>query len=361
MLKILEPFNGAVLNARTGVQTPEGLQIRVSGIAPCGMAVSVNGVAAKRAGDAFSVTITLTAFQNDITASAIGPDGEASHRIRVVWDKFSRKRYRFAIDDNSFFLRDLFQKKPKDLFENYYLAILKRIHDEYGSKFSINCFFETPEKDFNLTMLPDCWKQQFLDNSNWLKLTWHAYNEFPDRPYEHASAATVIHDLDLVNEQIVRFAGDDTWCMPTIIHWGEIQSDVLPALYKRGVRAFSGYFTKSRNRYMVAFGLDENTCGKLEHTRLLMHWPSGIVFSRLTGVINCTPIENIIPMIQKDMDSPDTAEIIDLLTHEQYFWPFYKNYIPDHAKRMETAARFVTEHGYEPVFFHEGFLGVPHP
>ena len=61
------------------------------------------------------------------------------------------------------------------------------------------------------------------------------------------------------------------------------------------------------------------------------------------------------------MDSPDTAEIIDLLTHEQYFWPFYKNYIPDHAKRMETAARFVTEHGYEPVFFHEGFLGVPHP
>jgi hypothetical protein len=149
--------------------------------------------------------------------------------------------------------------------------------------------------------------------------------------------------------------------MPTIIHWGEIQSDVLPALYKRGVRAFSGYFTKYRNRYMVAFGLDENTCGKLENTRLLMHWPSGIVFSRLTCVINNTPIENIIPMIQKDMASPDTAEIIDFLTHEQYFWPFYKNYIPDHAKRMETAARFVTEHGYEPVFFHEGFLGVPHP
>ena len=361
MLQILEPFNGAVLNARTGVQTPDGLQIRVSGIAPVGMAVSVNGVAAKRCGAAFSATVTLTAFQNDITASAIGPDGEASHRIRVVWDKFSRKRYRFAIDDNSFFLRDLFQKKPKDLFENYYLAILKKIHDEYGSKFSINCFFETPEKDFNLTMLPDCWKQQFLDNSNWLKLTWHAYNEFPDRPYEHASAATVIHDLDLVNEQIVRFAGEDTWAMPTIIHWGEIQSDVLPALYKRGVRAFSGYFTKYRNRYMVAFGLDENTCGKLENTRLLMHWPSGIVFSRLTCVINCTPIENIIPAIQKDMASPDTAEIIDFLTHEQYFWPFYKNYIPDHAKRMETAARFVTEHGYEPVFFHEGFLGVPHP
>ena len=90
MLQILEPFNGAVLNARTGIQTEEGLKINVSGTAPVGMAVSVNGVAAKRAGAAFSATVTLTAFQNDITASAIGTDGEASHRIRVVWDKFSR-------------------------------------------------------------------------------------------------------------------------------------------------------------------------------------------------------------------------------------------------------------------------------
>jgi hypothetical protein len=46
-----------------------------------------------------------------------------------------------------------------------------------------------------------------------------------------------------------------------------------------------------------------------------------------------------------------------LLTHEQYFWPFYKNFIPDHEQRLEVALRLVTERGYKPVFFHEGLLG----
>jgi hypothetical protein len=52
---------------------------------------------------------------------------------------------------------------------------------------------------------------------------------------------------------------------------------------------------------------------------------------------------------------------MDLFTHEQYFFPFYRNYIPDHAQRLDTAIRYVTEEGYRPVFFHEGFMGGPDP
>ena len=48
---------------------------------------------------------------------------------------------------------------------------------------------------------------------------------------------------------------------------------------------------------------------------------------------------------------------LDLFTHEQYFWPFYRNYLPDHPQRLDTTLRWVTDHGYKPVFFHEGFLG----
>jgi len=50
---------------------------------------------------------------------------------------------------------------------------------------------------------------------------------------------------------------------------------------------------------------------------------------------------------------------MDLFTHEQYFWDFYHNYIPDHEQRVEAAIRWVTDHGYKPVFYHEGFLGAP--
>jgi hypothetical protein len=60
-----------------------------------------------------------------------------------------------------------------------------------------------------------------------------------------------------------------------------------------------------------------------------------------------------------DRAKPDQAEILDLMTHEQYFWPFYSAYLPDHPQRIETAIRWATDRGYEPVFLHEGFLGLP--
>jgi len=50
---------------------------------------------------------------------------------------------------------------------------------------------------------------------------------------------------------------------------------------------------------------------------------------------------------------------MDLFTHEQYFWPFYRHYLPDHPQRLDVTLRWVTEHGFKPVFFHEGFLGAP--
>lgn len=48
---------------------------------------------------------------------------------------------------------------------------------------------------------------------------------------------------------------------------------------------------------------------------------------------------------------------MDHFTQKQYFWPFYHNFIPDHPQRLDVAIRWVTEHGYKPVFLHEGFLG----
>jgi hypothetical protein len=48
---------------------------------------------------------------------------------------------------------------------------------------------------------------------------------------------------------------------------------------------------------------------------------------------------------------------MDHFTHEQYFWPFYDNFIPDHPQRLDVAIRGVMEHGYKPVFLHEVFIG----
>jgi hypothetical protein len=48
---------------------------------------------------------------------------------------------------------------------------------------------------------------------------------------------------------------------------------------------------------------------------------------------------------------------MELIIHEQYFYPEYRAYEPDYRQRVERAIEWVTRRGYKPVFFADGFLG----
>ena len=45
------------------------------------------------------------------------------------------------------------------------------------------------------------------------------------------------------------------------------------------------------------------------------------------------------------------------MTHEQYSFPDYFNYIPDHLDRVEEACRLAAERGCEPVWGPDGIWG----
>jgi hypothetical protein len=151
----------------------------------------------------------------------------------------------------------------------------------------------------------------------------------------------------------------------------------LGVLAARGVRALSGFFvpmapgtyvTDSRGPvgapaapslvYDVNYLLDQERSEYLSRHDALKHFASGIVFSRVDIVCNNTPVERVAPTLEPLAEDLATAEIMDLLTHEQYFWPLYHNHKPDHAARCEAAIRFCSERGYRPVFLHEGLLGA---
>ena len=355
-LRIEEPFHGAVLNRRHGRQDENGLTIRVSGQAPLGCPVTVNGTPAQRTGTSFTAEIILDQKQTEITAASGGKFGRHEHRVRVVWDKHSEPRYRFSIDDNSFFLRDIAKKNYASMFDCFYLKGLRELHSKYDTRFVLNIYYTT-EDGFELPQFPDRYKSEWRDNSDWLKLAFHAYANKPDRPYQYASASTLIADLNKVAEQIIRFAGEQTYSPPTVIHWGMVQPSALKPLFEKGVRVLSGYFRRLGGVWDVNYLLDEVRSEYLSRHDALMDFDSGIVFSRVDIVCNSTPIEQIVPTLEPLTKDTNQAEIMDIFTHEQYFWPFYTNYIPDHFQRLDEAIRFVTECGYKPVFFHEGFLG----
>lgn len=358
LLSIEQPFHGAVLNQRHGVAADGGLKIAVTGTAPLRDRVTVNGSVAQRAGYAFRSEVVLRQKQTEIVAVSEGAFGRHEHRVRVVWDRHSEPRYRFSIDDNSFFLRDIAQKKYPSLFDCFYLKMLRDLHTKYGARFVLNIYYTT-EDGFELPQFPDRYKSEWADQADWLKLAFHAYANKPDRPYQYAPPRRLIADLDKVAEQIVRFAGEQTYSPPTVIHWGMVQPAALPLLAQRGVRVLSGYFRRGSAGWDVNYLLDDDRSEYLSRHDALMDFGSGIVFSRVDIVCNNTPRDRIVPTLAPLAKDPNTAEIMDLFTHEQYFWPFYSRYVPDHAQRLDTAIGWVTEHGYKPVFFHEGFLGGP--
>ena len=357
MLKIHSPFHGAVLNHRMGEAVDGGLKIRVAGSARLQDMVTVNGTPARRQGTHFDAHVVLRERETDVIAKAAGATGEQVHRVRVVWDRHSIPRYRFSIDDNSFFLRDIAQKNYASIFDCFYLRALRDLHDKYGTKFVLNIYYAT-EDGFELPQLSDRYKGEWADAADWLKLAFHAYANKPDRPYQYASADKLLGDLDLVAGEIIRFAGEQTYSPPTVIHWGMVQPSVIGVLSQRGVRVLSGMFSNPRGHYDVHYFLDDDRCEYLQRHDALMDFDRGIVFSNVDIVCNNTPVDQIVPALDPLASDPNRAEIMDLFTHEQYFWPFYVNHVPDHFERLDAAIRWVTERGYEPVFFHEGFLGA---
>ncbi len=355
-LKIVEPFHGAVLNGRHGRQTGSGLAIRVSGEAPQEERVTVNGASCRRDGNRFSADVVLREMETDLVAVSEGGGGRREERVRVVWDRYSEPRYRFSIDDNSFFLRDIVRNSYASLFDCFYLKILRDLHRKYGAKFSVNIYYTTGD-DFKLPQFPDRYKSEWRDNADWMKLAFHAYANEPDRPYQDAPPDKLLADLDLVAAEIVRFAGEEVYAPPTVIHWGMTRHTAFKPLFSRGVRVLSGYFSRIDGGYDVNYGWDDAHSEYASRHDAWKDFDSGIVFSRVDIVCNNVPIDRIAGILEPLARDPDTAEIMDLFTHEQYFWPFYHNYVPDHAQRLDAAIRWVTEHGYKPVFFHEGFLG----
>ena len=140
-VKIEEPFHGAVLNRHHGKSVSGGLAIRVSGRVPAGDRVTVCGEPAQRQGERFTAEVVLRDRETDLVAAAEGSSGRQEDRVRVVWDRHSFPRYRFSIDDNSFFLRDIVQRGYHSLFDCFYLAMLRELNRKYGVKFTVNIYY----------------------------------------------------------------------------------------------------------------------------------------------------------------------------------------------------------------------------
>ncbi len=374
MLEITSHRNGEVLNHTHGRETAEALTIVVRGIADPQSRVTVNGLPVMRHDRQFFVEVPLRERINRVTACAHDKFGERTQSIVLVWDKASFKRYAVRIDDNSFFFTDLVKEKPAHLFDHFYLKELKRLHNTYGSKFILKCFYRNdhdPDKT-TLTQVPDLYRGEFEENAEWLHLAFHALSEFPDRPYQRCTAEKLAHDYDLTTQELKRIVGEKACTPPTNVHWAMLPPNLYHVLRERGTRILTsaGFMA---NRIIVdgqvqnmentscdiGFFYEQDVARYMLDRRCFYDPDHDLFLSRTFFCFNIDKTAEIEAKIRhEDARAAETGtEVLEAVGHEQYAYLHYKNYLPDYFERLETCCRVPSELGYRPVFFQDGIFG----
>jgi hypothetical protein len=153
------------------------------------------------------------------------------------------KQAYFFIDDVIWVMRDIARKRPASIFDIPFMKMLKKAHDEQGMTVQLNLFYRTDffygTDEFTLSEMPDCYKAEWEANADWLRLAFHAKQEFPDYPYVNATYEDVKHDYELIVGEIKRFAGEKAISNVLCPHWLPISRAGCHALADCGVRIVS--------------------------------------------------------------------------------------------------------------------------
>lgn len=353
-LRLVEPPDGAILNRHDGEKTPEGLRIVVKGLAGAG-AVRVNGAPVPVRGGAFEAPVVLRDRETKIVAEAAGGERDS---ITVLWDRDSFPRYRFSTDDNIWFLRDIARNaaRYRSIFENPYLGFWREMHRKYGTKVHFNIYYQT--EGFNLSQMPDKYRAEWQQNRDWIRLSFHARSNDPDRPYLRASGEQIRYDFRTITREIKRFAGRELLGPVTTVHWGEATREGARALRDEGIRILPGYFRLQNGRPSVSYYLSRPEVLYLSGRDYWKDTTEDILFVRHDIVVNTVALKDIDAFLDRIAADPHQSEVMELMIHEQYFYPDYVAYEPDFRERVERAIAWVTRRGYKPVFFGDGFLGA---
>jgi hypothetical protein len=359
-VQITCPRHGDVLNRHDGEERADTLVVRVEGTAPAGAVVTVNGTVAHVQKSSFSCDVPLRERANSITAACPAQRKELSDTITVLWDKGSRPRYRLSLDDNIHFLQDL-SARPEEygsIFDHWYLGFLRQMHQDYAAKIHVNIYFQTVGGESTLREVPDRWRSEWEENAHWLRLSFHALQDLPANPYRSSGYEEMAQDMDLVHAEITRFAGARTLSATTTVHWAEGTREVCQAARDRGVRVLVGLFDWGQSgERRGAYYLDEAMHDHLSQRDAWYEPTMDMLFVTCDRMFDFVPTEQIESHLQSQAANSHTGELIEMLGHEPYFRPDSPLYRPDHQHKVRRILTWLTDHGYEPVFWEDGLLG----
>ncbi len=341
-------IDGDMLTELDGMNTINGLFVPLKVEAPAGLKLTINGIVPEYNAGVYTADLPLNEYLNKV--EVVEKRSGKSQSITLFRLKNYTGKYRFSLDDNIWFLKDISQNSSryKSIFQNPYLGFLKEVHDTYGTKIHINIYYQCD--GFNLSQMTDKYKSEWKDNADWLRLSFHALQNDPDMPYLNAGYDEVKKDCEMVKEQIRRFAGEELMGPVTTLHWGEAKVEGCRALRDSGYKALAGYFDIEDGKPKVSYYFNNEQTEHISKRSVWFDTKEGIIFKKIHLVINSFKIDEIVPILDKVKQDPVASAFLDLMIHEQYFHKTYKDYQPDYKEKVMLAMKWATDNGYKPSF-----------
>lgn len=302
------------------------------------------------------------------------------------------KKAHFLIDDVIWVLRDITRERPKSLFDNPFLRTLKTAYEKYGVKTQLNVFQRTSafygNDDFSLSDVTDCYKAEWEEASSWLKMAFHAKEEFPDYPHVNATYQDMSDVFKAVEKEVFRFAGEKSFSYGFCPHWNSVSKEGVRALYDCGVRIMdvstgesSEYngnpdllpyghtmrilhnrqpetrlYSRGGPDTAIARGIcsynhfePEDFVATVNNMKYIQDKETGMVFKKFhlpemtLNLMNLEKIEEIFSKYTED-------EYVGICTHEQYFYKDYLAYQPDYDEKIYKMGEIMNKNGYEFIF-----------
>ena len=350
-MKIQNLYHGMVL--AESELTQDGNQIPVLIQAEENAPIKVNGKPATYVNGFYSALAAIDGYRNTIAVKN-EQTGEAQ-TIVVYYPKKAQHTYRLSLDDNIRFLKNIYEKQFASLFEDPYLGFMKSLHDRYGTKIHINLYYEY--EDFNLSQFPDRYRDEWQENRDWITLAFHAKADQPDMPYKHTTYEKIRQDYLLVMREVERFAGPGLTSPVIDVHWGECPVEGVRALRSLGIRAISGYFILDQDgEPYVSYHLSKQQIAQFAGRTFFRDDTEDILFLRTSIILNDYTPQTAIEFLDDWSKNSVQSCFLELMIHEQYFYPDYVRYLPQFREIVEKAVQWATTHEYRPVFAREAIL-----
>ncbi len=352
------PINGDCVNERDGEKTDSGVSFTAKVSAQKNHEIYICGKKAEFDGEYYTAPVCVCGHRNTLTAKD-ETSGEET-KIAVYYMPETVGKFRLSSDDNILFLQDITKNKDvyKSIFENPYLAVYKKAHDLYGAKVHLNLFYAFPSDhknfsdksrgDFDLSMMTDKFKDEFIANSDWLKLSFHSLTENPPKPYQFATAEKITEDCIKVCREIIRFAGKESLSDATTVHFGEANKECARALRSMGIKVLTGYFEHTpKGEPLVSYYAPDDLIDHVGERDFWYDTDEDILFGRIDLVLNTSTYDWVMEEMNKILESPTRSGFVSIMIHEQYFYEDYVSHRPDFEDRVLHPCRLLFEKGYK--------------